>query len=208
MTHERPFGGCKLKLKPLAPNDQGPRVLHSCLELRGVSDLGTPAPPELSVVSLREVLPSLEQEAREWREDAYLSRVRIPLREHTSRSIVASAGFQSPTEEHESLLVRLHSDNSVSSETIAHELPVIQVEPIVLDDSVLDSVAALELALGLADPSMPSLVASGCSFLTLERLRGADVRPIIWRLTLTECLSPGAEQIQIDARTGEFVPNP
>lgn len=143
-----------------------------------------------------------------WKEDAYLAEVDIRLRKATSRSAVASAGFQSASEEHESLLVRLHPDTSVSSETIAHELPVIQAEPIVVDESVLESSAALELALEFADPSMSSLVGSGCSFLTLERAFAVDPRRVVWRLTLAECLSPETEYISIDARTGELVPYP
>jgi len=187
------------------------RVIAGCLlawVLAGCQGTGTSASPQFPAVSVREIFPSLEQEAREWKADAYLTEVDIRLKELNSGSVVASAGFQSPSEEHESVLVRLHPDNSVSSQVIAHELQVLQAEPIVLDDSVLDSAEALELALGVADPGTSSLVGSGCSFLTLERAFAIDPRLIIWRLVLRECLTPAAEQIRIDARTGELVPYP
>jgi len=169
---------------------------------------GTTTPPEFPVVSLREVLPALQQEAREWRGDAYLSWVEIPLKEHPSGGAVAYAAYQTLGEEDESLLVTLQPDNSASSEKIPHEVPVIQVEPIVLDHSILDSGEALGRALELAGTGTSSMLRSGCSFLMLERLRGADVRPIIWRLVLRECLTPAAEQIRIDARSGELVKYP
>lgn len=187
------------------------RALACCTLAWGIAacqTLGTPISPEFSVVSLREIFPSLEQEAREWQADAYLTEVDISLKEHTSRSVVAYAGFQSPSAGNQSLLVTLQSDDSVSSEIIAHELPVIQADPIVPDDSVLESADALELALALANPSSPSLVGSGCSFLTLERAIAVDPSRVVWRLTLAACSSPDTEYISIDARTGARVPYP
>jgi len=158
------------------------------------------------LMSLREALPELSLAAMEWRADAYLVDAQLPLSSFGSHRPQVSAGFQSPTEDGESLLVTLHWDDSISTETIAHTIPVIQIPPIDLDKSMMDSGEAFEAAVDFAGgPS--SLSGRGCSFLILERYRAEENLPVIWRLTLGDCDSSATEYIRIDATSGALLPN-
>jgi len=81
------------------------------------------------------------------------------------------ADFNSPTEEFESIAVKLLPDGSVSVEPLVHTVPVIQVDLITDDEWQLDSQEALEIALD--DEGMRFLESSSgteCSSLVLERL--------------------------------------
>src|SRR3990172_456930 len=165
------------------------------------------APLPVHVHSLEEALPTLEEAAQVWSSDAYLADVEVPLRDGYPGERVIDAGFQSPSAPYESLLVTLREDDTLTTEIIPQTVPVIQSSPITRDDWVLDSADALERALDEEGRRFfEGHAESHCSFLKLERDTDSPGWPVVWRLTLTECLGRGGVQhTVIDAITGEVI---
>ena len=161
----------------------------------------------VSVASLRETLPELEQAAALWRQDAYLmtAEVRIPSDDPTLW--VAVGGFQSPSEDSESILVFLEQDGSVTSERVPHPAGVIQVRPILSVDWKLDAEEALKRAV-TADGRLylEENAESQCSFMYLERDVPTSIETVVWRVTLSGCLlEPAFQTTIVDANTGEIL---
>lgn len=160
------------------------------------------------VESLRQNMPALEEVARNWRPDAYLSRAEFPILDGNPTSFLIAAGFQSPTESAESLLVWLETDGVIATERVPHTVPVIQDEPITQDDWTLDSAEALEVALDVEGQSfLEEHADSQCSFLVLERAFDRPDRPVVWWMRLTECFGGeiSSRLVVIDALTGEVL---
>jgi hypothetical protein len=162
----------------------------------------------VEVSSLRKNLPELERPALVWRADAYLESAEISLRNGNPTSWSIRAHFDSPSTQYESLVVRILVDGSLEVEVIPHSVPVPQLEAITLEDWTLDSEDALESALDERGRTFLREHASfHCGDLELERLRSDPSHPLVWRLSLRECL-PGGEslaEILVDPNTGELV---
>lgn len=161
----------------------------------------------VTVHSLRESLPALADAAARWRADAYLASAQISLRTEGSGMHLIDAEFNSPTEDDESLWVKLEQDGTVATEVIPHTVPVIQVEPITSEDWILDSAEALERALDEDGRRfLEEHAGTACSFLSLERDPRSPGRPVVWRLSLGECLNPEwSQDTVIDSITGEVI---
>jgi len=161
----------------------------------------------VSVASLRETLPELEQAAALWRQDAYLmtAEVRIPSDDPTLW--VAVGGFQSPSEDSESILVFLEQDGSVTSKRVPHTAGVQQVRPILSVDWKLDAEEALERALTAEGRLyLEENAESQCSFMYLERDVPTSIETVVWRVTLSGCLlEPAFQTTIVDANTGEIL---
>jgi len=162
----------------------------------------------VEVASLRENLPTLERAALAWRPDAYLESSEIPLHNGSPASWLIDAHFNSPTTPYESLLVNLNIDGSISTERIAHTIPVRLVAPIAPDEWALDSEEALKSGLDSRRRQFLEVHAdSHCSFLKLERDIGEPGEKVVWRLVLRECL-PGGESLPdiiIDPNSGRIL---
>jgi len=105
-------------------------TLIALLVLAGLSSCRAEEAP-VSVVSLRESLSDLEDAARPWSPDAYLANAELPIHYGSPGPWLVSAGFNSTTEQFQSLLVFLREDGTVDTEIIPHTVPVVQVVPIV-----------------------------------------------------------------------------
>lgn len=166
----------------------------------------TPTVPSLSIAiaSLQEYYPALLEEAQRWRADAYLESARIFLDpEHTD--MVISAVFFSPSEDFESLGVRLYKDGTITSETSLRQFPISHRAPITEADWKIDSLKALELM--VLDEESLRFVNSGrgrCSDLWLRRIVYLDNQPIIWSLLLWDC-GDFHKLFYLDANSGELI---
>jgi hypothetical protein len=161
----------------------------------------------VSLISFKENFDALQEEARTWQNDAYLAWSQIPLRMDASTDSVATAAvFYSPRIEFESLGVELLLDGSVTSEPVKYEVSIFQREPIALSDWELDSSEGLNIMLDQEDMDFLNNKTQ-CSFLMLERDLSTAGQPVVWRLTLMDCLGSYVRQILIDPITGEFLEN-
>jgi hypothetical protein len=172
----------------------------------GVVD-STPTAESIEIISLRENMTALEDEAISWRSDAYLSWADIDIRiNHPEGSQVIAASFNSPISEYESLLVYVGVDSKLMSEIVEHEIPVYQKQPITLQDWTIDSQEALDIMLDQDGfEFIQNKGSEQCSFLKLERLRDRPDQPVVWRLTLTECFGDFVRHIILDPITGEIL---
>jgi hypothetical protein len=181
-------------------------TLIALLVLAGLSSCRAEEAP-VSVVSLRENLSDLEDAARPWSPDAYLANAELPIHYGSPGPWLVSAGFNSTTEQFQSLLVFLREDGTVDTEIIPHTVPVVQVVPIEASDWEVDSQEALDIALD--EEGMRFLEkhpGAGCSSLTLVRIGLESGSPVVWRLVLSDCLDPWVGQTtEIDAITGEVI---
>jgi hypothetical protein len=169
----------------------------------------TPSSGSIEIISLRETLPILEEEAQSWKSDSYLIWADIELRlKFPDNYHVVTGAFNSFNSENESLLVYLAEDGTVTQEIVEHEIPVYQREPITLDDWEIDSQEALDLMLDQDGLDFIQNNDWQCSFLKLERLLYKPEQPVVWRLTLMECLGGDyVRHILLDPITGEFLEN-
>jgi hypothetical protein len=161
----------------------------------------------VTVQSLRESLPALVDAASLWRADAYLAGAQVALRDGYPGPRLIDAEFNSPTENDESLWVKLDKDGTVTTEVVPHTVAVIQIEPITNEDWALGSPEALESALDEeARRFLEDLPEINCSFLSLERDARTAGSPVVWRLTLMDCLGRSPVQHTIlDAITGDVI---
>lgn len=162
----------------------------------------------MEVSSLRDNFPEMEQEANPWRSDAYFESADLPLHNGKPSPWAVWAHFNSPSTQYESLVVRILVDGSLEVEVIPHSVPVPQVEAITLEDRTLDSKDALERALDeRGERFLQEHASFQCGDLELERLSSDPSHPLVWRLSLRECL-PGGEilpDILVDPKTGEVL---
>jgi hypothetical protein len=160
------------------------------------------------IISLRETLPILEKEANDWKSDSYLIWADIELRlKFPENYHVVTGAFNSLSSQYESLLVYMEADGTVTREIVEHEIPVYQQEPIRLEDWKIDSQQALDLMLDQEGLDFIQNNDWQCSFLKLERLLYKPEQPVVWRLTLMECLGDYVRHILLDPITGEFLEN-
>lgn len=161
----------------------------------------------VSVASLRDEFPKLEEAARQWRPDAYLVDANVELlSERSSRSAVTGY-FQSPSTEYEGILIYLEQDGSIVSELVPHEIQVRQSVPITNKDWQLDAVEALERGLTVEGRQfLEANAESQCSFMIMERDTPDSPERVVWRVELGGCLlDPSFQRIVIDANSGELV---
>jgi len=166
----------------------------------------TPSIGSIEIIPLGETLPIFEKEAEIWKSDAYLIWVDIDIRpDYPEKSIVSTAAFNSPSSEYESLLIYLMADDTVKQEIVEHEIPVYQQEPITHNDWEIDSQEALDLMLDQDGLDFIWNSDWQCSFLILERVLHNPDQPVVWRLTLMECLGDFVRHILLDPITGEIL---
>jgi hypothetical protein len=170
-------------------------------------EIATDNPTEISVISLRENLPKLTEEAKKWQDEAYLIWAEIPIwLNSTGNSTLIAAAFNSPEMELEGVLVELNADGSITMKVVEQSIPIYQQEPITEEDWTIDSQEALKLMLDReGEQFLLSHPESQSSFLTLERKLSDPEEPLVWRLTLTEFLGETTRHILMDPITGEIL---
>jgi len=160
----------------------------------------------VSIVSLKDHLPELFEEASKWYSDAYLVYADIPIQTDNQRPWLISAAFQSPSTDTESISVRLLMDGSMTIDRISHITPVNQLEPILENDWLQDSPEALS---SLVDEAVMQFLQINwqqqCSFLKLERYLSQLERPVVWRLTLSDCGVSPSKYSYLDPLSGEML---
>src|SRR3990172_33694 len=163
-----------------------------------------------SIISLKENLPTLQDRARDWNSDAYLTDVDIPIQTKTARLWLISASFQSPSEEYESLLVTLELDGRVTVSRVEHKNPVNHEQRIDDGDLRIDSVEALDMMLDSNELRFLQTHDPQCSSLDLKRdLARQDYHPVVWIVSLWDCSVQSDENYTfLDALTGEVIPPP
>ena len=179
------------------------KALVGCIDIEDSS----PAHNIISIISLKEKLPLLEDGAKSWQKDAYLRWVRIPIRlEYPDNSRIMTAAFNSPSSEFESLLVYFDTDGSITHEIEKHQIPVYQEIPITRDDWKIDSQEALDLMLD--EEGLEFLRSKGenqCNYLVLERHGHQLEEHVVWNLTLSKCFDECPHHLFLDPITGEIL---
>jgi hypothetical protein len=177
-------------------------LLNACNNGEGT----TPAPSRVSVVSLKENLGALEKEAKAWQSDAYLTWAEIPIRlDPSDNAELIATEFYSPSVEFESLGVDLAADGSITSEPVEYEVSIFHRDPITLDDWEVDSQEAIDIMLDDEGLDFLRSTDTQCSFLMLERRLDRPEKPVVWRLTLMDCLGPYVRHIILDPISGEIL---
>ncbi len=183
------------------------RVLFCLLLAVGLSACNGREELPVSVASLRNELPKLEQAAKQWRPDAYLVDATVELLNKRSSRSAVTGYFQSPSTEYEGILIYLEQDGSVLAELVPYEIQVRQSVPITNKDWQLDAVEALERGLTAEGRQyLDENAESQCSFMIMERDIPDFPERVVWRVELGGCLlDPSFQRIVIDASTGEVI---
>jgi len=176
-------------------------LLIACSQSNFVST--TPSVSTTNIISLKDHLPTLYEEAKRWHPDAYLRNVDIPIQRKQSNLWLISANFQSPSDDHESLAVNLWQDGKLTTEPFKHEASVYQTQPIKNEDWPIDSQDALNLLLDDDGINFLQTHAIHCSALNLERDLAQTSEPVIWILTLSSCGRGDTTHIFLDPITKE-----
>lgn len=187
-----------------APAKLGYRIIFGAILIAACS---RPGQITVKAESLREHFPDLLQAARAWRPDAYLETASVRIVGEHEPSYLLSAHFISPSEEFESIAIRLMADGSLSVDPLAQTIAIRHIEPITESDWALDSPELLAVAL---DPDgrrfLEELGSTNCSGLILERESLSAGAPVVWRVLLSDCDSPLVGQTTIiNAETGELI---
>ena len=188
----------------VTPAKLGIRIILGAMLIAACSRSGRLS---FEVESLSQHIPEFVQAARAWRQDAYLETATVRIVGEHNPSHLLSAHFVSPSEDLESIAVRLMADGSVRVDPLVQTIAIERVDPITESHWMLDSPEALENALDDEGRQfLEGLESSNCSLLILERESLAPGAPVVWRLLVSECDTPLVGQTTIiDAMTGELI---
>lgn len=161
--------------------------------------------PDVSIVTLEDIYPSLMEKARNWDKDAYLVEIDIPLQsmvQGISRVWLVSAQFQTPNLDRESLIVTMNINGGISKKLIKHSLSIKHVDPINIGDWEIDTedlilvLREYGLAISQHDPEI-------CFTFKLRRIPKFN-HEVMWRVFEEGCMSlSGPDNIYyVDALTG------
>ena len=159
--------------------------------------------PAVEVISLKDNFGMLEETAHQWDAKAYLSDVEIPLfLDAKDNSLwLISASFQSPDKHTQSIIVILNLDKTISVKRVSHTTGVNQVDPIYINNQLIDSSVVLgyfrnvDVASSLSSGDMVSLY--------LEHVQPKHGEPIAWRLSTLNVNVVSGDHYFIDALTGD-----
>lgn len=176
-------------------------VLSACNDLARVH---SDSPP-IRIVSLEENIGKLQEKANEWDADAYLQRVYIPIRlngENVSRELIITF-FQSPSKDHESLIVYLDPDGDIETKKVNSQKPIYHVYPITKQEWQIDSQEALNLLLDEDKTRLLKQSQLNCSELRLEH-KDPRENSVVWILSIWDCgPDMSSEHYYLDPNTGE-----
>lgn len=188
----------------MTPAKLGLRIVLGAMLITACS---RPSRLVFEVESLHQRVPELMQAAKAWRPDAYLETASVRIVGEQTPSYLLSSHFISPSEDFDSLAVRILADGSASVDPLTQTIAIEHVDPIIESDWTLDSPAAFEIALDDEGRQfLEELESTSCSLLILERASQSPGAPVVWRLLLLKCDTPLVGQTTvIDATTGELI---
>lgn len=172
-------------------------LLNSCSQATHTTSV-----PLVGIISLREKLPALQEQANKWHPNAYLVDADIPIQTGEEKFWLIAANYQTLSEEHESLLVMLKLDGEISTERIEHKNTVHQTEPIKDEEWPLDSQEVLNVLLDADGLHFLQSNPTQCSSLKLWRDYADPDEPLIWLLALSDCGS-SVRYVFLDPVSGE-----
>ncbi len=167
-----------------------------------------PQPVQLRTLSAREYYLIALEKAQQWKPDAFLTNISVRVLSETDfeRQPSMSFVFQSPSDDHNSLLIFFGEDADVLKEEISYREDPISVRyPINSEDWSLDSMNVLRIAqknggnefLNKHDPE------TAVMSLYLER-RPTGAHPK-WRASYLDLGDSERVDIDIDPQTGEVI---
>jgi hypothetical protein len=168
-----------------------------------------PAPSTIDyggVQSLEKHYDLLLNEARSWKEDAYLANITLEFEAAGGRM---HAGFQSPSDDFHSLLIFYdpHS-GKLTAQRIVHEIAIPRHLSIAEPDWQIDSVDAMALFLDVPEIRKAWDQSSvRCNDLQLNYFNFAGSWRLAWALTITSC-GPPVEYYFLDAKSGQRILTP
>ncbi len=162
----------------------------------------TPLGTTISIVSLKEHLPDLEDAAKKWDDAPLLYRVSIPIFDSLENNNLwlISASFYSINKEYQSLDVELGVDGKINIHHVQLMTPIAaQRKPITTNDWRIDSKEAF---VNLADTQVvQSLSSENYGFLFLECINTESTQYVVWRLSM----SNSDEYRYLDASDGKIL---
>jgi hypothetical protein len=160
-----------------------------------------PNKDDFLVEPLREHYDVLIEEARLWRNDAFLESIWF---EFEARGKLVRAHFQAPTEDYESFGITLDPMNdTISTEIFNYKTPIDDKNPINETDWKFDSDEAMNFffsydeIVGIWEPS-----SQRCNDLKLRHFFVNEQWVLAWILTISDC-SSYVEYFYLDPITGE-----
>ncbi|MEA3439252.1 MAG: hypothetical protein U9R58_03130 [Chloroflexota bacterium] len=141
---------------------------------------------KIEVVSMEYYLPRLMERAKQWKEDAYLVNVFMPLLhdEGIKPDWLISADYMSDSRNEEGLVTILMLDERITTEKVDFSKPKSPKKPLTKQEWKYDSQEALDLIL-VNEDVQKHLRSYDAFSLTLEHFNNIDQYPI-WILTLTK----------------------
>jgi hypothetical protein len=164
----------------------------------------------LRTLSAREYYPHALEKAQQWKPDAYLDRIRVDVlsEENFTRRLGMSFGFQSPNDDHHSLLIFFREDSDEPEvEIVYQEIPISVHNPINSEDWPVDSLKALAIAQGNGGDEFLAKHDPKTALMTLylERLPKVPGARLQWRASFWDLATSEKVRIMLDPRTGEVI---
>ncbi len=156
-----------------------------------------------SITSIKDTLNALENIAKHWQSDAYLTRAEIPIFQDSTYFVI-QAIFESKQKVNEAINVVLYIDGDSYTHYFSIETAIRRDAPITDEDWTIDSQRALELLVLQLQQDNQNVYGYNCSSLILQREHSLPGSPVIWFLLLSDC-GRGAMYYYIDATTGEEI---
>jgi hypothetical protein len=181
-------------------------MTNACSTINPIEQQKTPT-KAVPIISLRDNLPKMMEEAQKGNSGAYLVRATISIGGSESISPI-SATFYSMTHPNTIYTIDLEVDGQLTPMLYKVEYPTFKVKPIEESDWQYDSQEALDRF--LEDPEISELFRTGiqkCTILVLERVRYIEEQPLLWRLT-TGPSCTNRNHYYLDAVTGERTEKP
>lgn len=162
----------------------------------------------LRTLSARELYPRAMERAQQWKPDAYLADIRVDVlsEEDFNRQLGMSFGFESPSDDRQSLLIFYREDSDkLEAEIVDHEIPIQVRNPVALEDWPVDSLKALEIAqdnggnefLAGHDPDLMTLY--------LERVQNVPGADLQWRVSFWDWSTQEILWVMLDPQTGQVI---
>lgn len=154
-----------------------------------------------------EIYPMLMPYALEWDSDVRLDTafIQVNWQNHPEQRL-ASAFFQSPNKELETLHLEYLKDGTIKVSVNSHGVPIPSFDPIEKAEWKINSIDAWELFLENQEVVSSDPKIFDCSSLVLtKKVIGGGKKTLIWQLSLADCERTVLMQYFIDAYSGEYL---
>ena len=153
---------------------------------------------------MEKILPLINERAKEWDSDAYLTHLRFSFfsPEDGRTYELLNTFYESPSRENETLMLRLMSNDRIKEEVVTHEIPIILSRPLTKNDWIYDSPEALRKFLE-SDQILKDLREYDLYKLSVEFAGHLDQRGI-WVLKLIKPDFKDWKHYSLDPNTNEI----